>query len=62
MILHMIPGEIVDEAVSSDITMIATDGYIKNGKGHPRTAGSYTKVLGEYVREKKSLSMLDWAE
>ena len=59
VILHMIPDEIVDEAVSSDITMIATDGYIKNGKGHPRTAGSYTKVLGEYVREKKSLSMLN---
>ena len=59
VILHMIPDKIVDLAVSSDITMIATDGYIKNGKGHPRTAGSYTKVLGEYVREKKSLSMLN---
>lgn len=59
VILHMISDEIVNLAVSSDITMIATDGYIKNGKGHPRTAGSYTKVLGEYVREKKSLSMID---
>jgi len=58
VILHMIPDEIVDIAVSSNITMIATDGYIKKGKGHPRTAGSYTKVLGEYVREKKSLTMM----
>ena len=59
VILHMIPDKIVDLAVSSDITMIATDGYIKNGKGHPRTAGSYSKVLGEYVRTKKSISLIN---
>ena len=59
VILHMIPDEIVDIAVSSDITMIATDGYIKNGKGHPRTAGSYSRVLGEYVRNRKSISLVD---
>ncbi len=59
VILHMIPDDIVDVAVSSDITMIATDGYIKKGKGHPRTAGSYSKVLGEYVRNRKTISLVD---
>ena len=59
VILHMIPDEMVDVAVSSNITMIATDGYIKNGKGHPRTAGSYSKLLGEYVRNRKSISLVD---
>jgi dihydroorotase len=39
--------------------MIASDGFIENGRGHPRTSGSYSKVLGKYVREDKALSLTD---
>ena len=53
------PQESVDQAVLSPITMIATDSVIQEGKGHPRTAGSYTKVLGRYVRERGELSWLE---
>ena len=31
--------------------MIASDGFIEQGRGHPRTSGTYAKVLGRYVRE-----------
>jgi N-acyl-D-aspartate/D-glutamate deacylase len=49
----------VDAAVASPLTMIASDGAIFDGKGHPRTAGTYARVLGEYVREKKSVTLME---
>jgi len=39
--------------------MIASDGILDNGKGHPRTAGTYSRVLGKYVREDRALSLMD---
>jgi dihydroorotase len=39
--------------------MIASDGGIQNGKGHPRGSGSYARVLGRYVRELKALTLVD---
>ena len=50
--------ENVDTAIESPLTMIASDGYLLNGKGHPRTAGTYARVLGHYVREKKTLDLM----
>ena len=47
------------EAIASPLTMIASDGFIENGRGHPRTSGSYSKVLGKYVRDEKALSLMD---
>jgi len=58
VILHMIPDDIVDVAVSSPLTSIASDGILQGGKGHPRTAGSYTHVLGHFVRERGSLTLM----
>jgi len=46
-------------AIVSPLTMIASDGFIENGRGHPRTSGTYAKVLGKYVREEKALSLMD---
>jgi len=51
--------EIVSAAIKSPITMIASDGILEKGKGHPRTAGTYSRVLGNYVREQRSLSLMD---
>lgn len=39
--------------------MIASDGLILNGKGHPRGAGTYAHVLGYYVRQQHALSLMD---
>lgn len=58
-VIHSIPEEIVRLAVSKPDVMIASDGIITNGKGHPRGAGSYASVLGRYVREQKMISLMD---
>ena len=39
--------------------MVASDGGIENGKGHPRGAGTYARVLGRYVREEKAVGLMD---
>jgi N-acyl-D-aspartate/D-glutamate deacylase len=50
--------ENIDAAIDSPLTMIASDGHLLNGKGHPRTAGTYARVLGDYVREEKALDLM----
>ena len=50
--------ENIDDAIESPLTMIASDGQLSNGKGHPRTAGTYARVLGHYVRETKALDLM----
>jgi N-acyl-D-aspartate/D-glutamate deacylase len=57
----IVPGntlENVHAATVSPLTMIASDGYVANGHGHPRTSGTYALVLGRYVREEKSLDLM----
>jgi N-acyl-D-aspartate/D-glutamate deacylase len=50
--------ENVHAAVVSPLTMIASDGFLLKGQGHPRTAGTYSLVLGRYVREEKALDLM----
>ena len=59
VIIHGRSEEQTREAIVSPLTMIASDGFIENGRGHPRTSGSYSKVLGKYVREEHALSLMD---
>lgn len=56
---HSIPEEIARLAVAHPLVMIASDGLLAEGKGHPRGAGTYARVLGRYVREQKALSLMD---
>jgi N-acyl-D-aspartate/D-glutamate deacylase len=51
--------EIVTAAIKSPLTMIASDGILENGKGHPRTAGTYSRILGRYVREQGVITLMD---
>ena len=46
-------------SITSPLSMIASDGFIEKGRGHPRTSGTYAKVLGKYVRDEKALSLMD---
>lgn len=46
-------------AITSPLTAIASDGGVRNGVGHPRTAGTYARVLGHYVRETRQLTLMD---
>jgi dihydroorotase len=45
-------------AIASPLTMIASDAYWENGTGHPRTAGTFSRVLGRYVREAHALDLM----
>jgi dihydroorotase len=59
VVIHAMPADIVQSAVSSPLTMIASDGLIVNGKGHPRGAGTFARVLGYYVRQQHALSLME---
>jgi len=47
--------DMVRLAVSNPVVMIASDGILE----HPRSAGTYARVLGKYVREEKALTLMD---
>ncbi len=52
--------ESVKNLVADPLVMIASDGmWLTDGKAHPRTFGTYARVLGLYVREKKALGLMD---
>jgi N-acyl-D-aspartate/D-glutamate deacylase len=51
--------DMVRMAIAHPLVMIASDGIIENGIGHPRAAGTYARVLGKYVREEHALSLMD---
>jgi N-acyl-D-aspartate/D-glutamate deacylase len=50
--------ENIKAAVVSPLTSIASDGALFGDKGHPRTSGTYARVLGKYVREEKALDLM----
>ena len=47
--------EVVDKVIPHPLVMIASDG----AAGHPRNAGTYSRVLAQYVREKGTLTLMD---
>ena len=47
--------EMIDKIIPNPLIMIASDGAV----GHPRNAGTYSRVLRQYVREKKSLTLME---
>ena len=59
IVVHTNTEPMVVAAITSPLTMIASDAYWQNGTGHPRTAGTYSRVLGRYVREARALSLMD---
>jgi N-acyl-D-aspartate/D-glutamate deacylase len=47
--------EILDKVIPNPLVMIASDGL----EGHPRNAGTYSRVLRQYVREKGTVTLMD---
>ncbi len=47
--------EMVDKVIPHPLVMIASDG----AEGHPRNAGTYSRVLAQYVREKGTITLMD---
>ncbi|MGC2891227.1 MAG: amidohydrolase family protein [Candidatus Acidiferrum sp.] len=59
VIIHSIPEDAARAAVANPIVMIASDGMpITGPKVHPRGQGTFSRVLGHYVREEKALDLM----
>jgi dihydroorotase len=59
VVIHSIPEEAVRTAVANLMVMIASDGMpITGAKVHPRGQGTFSRVLGHYVREEKVLDLM----
>jgi N-acyl-D-aspartate/D-glutamate deacylase len=58
VVIHIIPSEVVDAAIADPVVSIASDGmpWATSGE-HPRGAGTFARVLGHYVRERKLLDL-----
>ncbi len=59
VVIHSIPEEMVKMALTHTGVMVASDGWLVDGKGHPRAAGTYSRVLGRYVRDQKALPLME---
>ncbi|MDW3645609.1 MAG: amidohydrolase family protein [Bacteroidia bacterium] len=59
VIIHMMKPEWIEKGIADPRTMIGSDGMPYHPKAHPRTAGTFSRVLGRYVREKKVIGLMD---
>ncbi len=59
VVIFSIPEEAARTAVADPMIMIASDGVPVTGpKVHPRGQGTFSRVLGHYVREEKALDLM----
>ena len=57
VIIHMMKPEWIKTGISYPGVIIASDGMPYSQLAHPRTAGTFSRVLGKYVREEKVISL-----
>jgi N-acyl-D-aspartate/D-glutamate deacylase len=55
VLLFMNTQEMVDSVIAQPLVMIASDGE----DGHPRNAGTFSRILARYVRERGSITLMD---
>jgi N-acyl-D-aspartate/D-glutamate deacylase len=59
VVIHSIPEQAARAAVANPMVMVASDGMpITGAKVHPRGQGTFSRVLGHYVREEKALDLM----
>ena len=57
VILHTMKPEWIKTGIAASGIMIASDGMNYAKLAHPRTAGTFSRVLGKYVREDKVIDL-----
>jgi len=57
VIIYSMKPEWIKTGISSPGVMIASDGMPYAKLAHPRTAGTFSRVLGKYVREEKVIDL-----
>jgi N-acyl-D-aspartate/D-glutamate deacylase len=55
VLIYTNPDSIVDGVITDPLTMVASDALL----GHPRAAGAFARVLARYVRDQRSLTLMD---
>ena len=58
VILHVMKPEWIATGIAAPGVMIASDGMPYAKLAHPRTAGTFSRVLGKYVREDKVIDLI----
>ena len=59
VIMHMMKPEWIERAMRAPFVMIASDGMPYAPGAHPRSAGTFSRVLGRYVRQQGVLSLTE---
>lgn len=60
IIIHMMKDDNVEFLIGRPGVMIASDAMpFVEGRGHPRGAGTFARVLGRYVRDKKTVDLVE---
>ncbi len=59
VVVHGNTEEMVAAAINNPLTIIGSDAYWQDGTGHPRTTGTFSRVLGRYVRDAHSLTLME---
>jgi dihydroorotase len=58
LIIHMMKPEWIKAGIAAPGVLIASDGMPYAKLAHPRTAGTFSRVLGKYVREDKVIDLM----
>ena len=58
VILHAMKPEWIKSGIAAPGVIIASDGMPYAKLAHPRTAGTFSRVLGKYVREEKVIDLM----
>jgi len=59
VIIHLMSEDMIQFALKNHLTTVASDSLLMGGKGHPRSTGTFCRILGQYVREKKTLTLME---
>lgn len=51
--------ESIRAAIAHPMGLLGSDGGIADGMSHPRSAGTFPRILGKYVREEKALTLME---
>ncbi len=58
VIIHVMKPEWIKTGIAAPGVMIGSDGMTYAKLAHPRTAGTFSRVLGKYVREDKVIDLM----
>ncbi len=59
VIIHMMKPEWIEAGIRAPFTIIGSDGMPYAPGAHPRSAGTFSRVLGRYVRDQQVISLMD---